>query len=345
MRLLCGLLAGQDFDSELAGDASLSQRPMARVIDPLRSMGAHIEAGPGGLPPLQIGGGRPLVGIDYSTPIASAQVKSAVLLAGLYAAGTTLVREAPPTRAYTESLLQHFGYPIDYAQGVASLQGGGRLLARAVRVPGDFSSAAFWLVGALLVEGSTLCVDEVGFNPRRNGLWRTLGSMGAILDVTSLGSDIEATARLDVRASRLHGVALPPRDVPDMIDEMPALFVAAALAAGETLIRGASELRVKESDRIRVMSVALTAMGADIEELPDGARIRGVPSLRSAEVDAAGDHRCAMALSIAALRADGEVCIRDCANVATSYPDFEDQLRRLGITVVSTLADRQETFG
>ncbi len=333
MRLLAGLLAGQTFDSELVGDASLSRRPMARVIEPLHAMGGLIAARPNGLPPLRINGGRALNGIDYATPVASAQIKSAVLLAGLYARGATQVTESRPTREYTESLLRHFGYPIEFGPGHARLEGGQRLRARDLAVPGDFSSAAFWLVAATLVGGSKLVIDGVGVNPRRLGLWQALTAMGADLSIAADNEGIEPTARLTVSAAPLHGIRVRLEWVPDMIDEMPALFVAAALANGETLIEGAGELRVKESDRIAVMATALRAMGADIEEKPDGALIRGVGKLRGAEVDAAGDHRCAMALAVAALRADDEVLIRDCANVATSYPDFSGQLRRLGAPV------------
>ncbi|MEO6066012.1 MAG: 3-phosphoshikimate 1-carboxyvinyltransferase [Lysobacterales bacterium] len=333
MRLLTGLLAGQSFDSELVGDASLSRRPMARVIEPLHAMGARITAQPNGLAPLRIHGGRALNGIDYATPVASAQIKSAVLLAALYARGATQVTESRPTREYTESLLRHFGYPIEFGPGRVRLEGGGRLGARDVVVPGDFSSAAFWLVAATVMAGSKLIIDGVGVNPRRLGLWQALTAMGANLAIGGASEGIEPTARLTVNAAPLHGIRVKLEWVPDMIDEMPALFVAAALADGETWIEGAGELRVKESDRIAVMATALRAMGADLEERPDGALIRGVESLRGAEVDAAGDHRCAMALAVAALRADDDVLIRDCANVATSYPDFAGQLRRLGASV------------
>ncbi len=333
MRLLAGLLAGQAFDSELVGDASLSRRPMGRVVEPLHAMGALITAQSGGCPPLRIRGGRPLAGIEYRTPVASAQVKSAVLLAGLYARGTTCVTESPATREYTEVLLRHFGYQIEFGAGHARLDGGGRLAARDLAVPGDFSAAAFWLVAAALVGGSSLTIDGVGFNPRRLGLWRVLLGMGADLVAESTGHGVEPTATLRVQSGTLQGLSVPLDWVPDMIDEMPALFVAAALAKGATLVAGASELRVKESDRIAVMATALRAMGADFEERPDGALIRGVAALEGAEVDAAGDHRCAMALAIAALRAKGEVHIRDCANVQTSYPGFADQLRALGATV------------
>ncbi len=343
MRLLAGLLAGQPFDSELIGDDSLSRRPMGRIVDPLRAMGAVIEASAGAVPPLRITGNRGLLGIDYAPPVASAQVKSAVLLAGLRAAGTTRVRENPPTRDYTESLLQHFGYPIEFTAGQVRIEGGGELRARDVQVPGDFSAAAFWLVGASLVRASAIRMNHVGFDPRRTGLWRVLESMGGAVEheLETVGNT--PMASLMVRDAPLQGVRVPVSVVPDMIDEMPAFFVAAALAEGETLIEGATELRVKESDRIAVMTRALREMGADIEERADGALIRGVPQLQGATVESAGDHRCAMALAIAALRADDAVRIRDCGNVATSYPGFADQLRRLGASVVTTGEPAPET--
>lgn len=334
MRLLAGLLAGQRFDSELAGDASLSKRPMARVTEPLQRMGALVQSPVGDLPPLRITGARALHGIDYATPVPSAQIKSAVLLAGVYASGSTCVREMRPTRDYTESMLRHFGYPVEYAAGRALVMGGGRLTASDVEIPADFSAAAFWLLAATIVPDSKLSMSSVGFEPHRSGLWRALGLMGAALAATpGPQSTAHHVARLEARSASLHGVELPVALVPDMIDEMPALFVAACLAHGDTLVTGAAELRVKESDRISVMVRALTAMGARIDERPDGALIRGGTKFHAAEVDAAGDHRCAMALAIAALAADAEVRIGDCANVATSYPGFADQLRRLGACV------------
>ncbi len=334
MRLLAGLLCGQRFDSFLIGDESLSRRPMGRVIEPLQRMGAVVGANDTGLPPLRIAGERLLHGIDYATPVPSAQIKSAVLLAGLYANGSTCVTESRPTRDYTETMLRDFGYPVDFAPGRARLVGGGRLTAQDVDVPADFSAAAFWLVAACIVPGSRISMADVGFEPHRNGLWRALTLMGAELQATAATrSTANRIACLEASTSRLRGIELPPELVPDMIDEMPALFVAACLAQGDTLVTGASELRVKESDRIAVMVRALTALGASIQERPDGALIRGGARLYGADVDAAGDHRCAMALAIAALATDGQVRIRDCANVATSYPAFANQLRRIGACV------------
>ena len=330
MRLLAGLLAGQGFDTELVGDASLSKRPMGRVIDPLRRMGARIDAREGGLPPLRIHGNNELQGIDFETPIASAQVKSAVLLAGLYARGETRVREPHPTRDYTERMLAAFGWPIEFGPGWARLTGGHRLRAVDVDVPADFSSAAFFLVAASVIPGSDLRLRRVGMNPRRTGLLAALRLMGAdILEENPGEQGGEPVADLRVRHAPLRGVAIPEALVPDMIDEFPALFAAAALAEGRTVVRGAAELRVKESDRITVMAAGLRSLGGRIEETPDGAVIDG-GRLRGGEADSHGDHRIAMSLAIAAQRADGEVRIGDCANVATSFPGFIELARSAG---------------
>lgn len=330
MRLLAGLLAGQRFDSVLIGDASLSKRPMARVIAPIASMGGLIESEPGGLPPLRIHGGRALRGIEYTLPVASAQVKSAVLLAGLYADGETVIHEPHPTRDYTERMLQAFGWPIAFGAGWARLSGGHRLHPVEVRVPADFSSAAFFIVAASVVPGSDLLLRAVGMNPRRTGLLTVLRAMGADIVETPCGEQGgEPVADLRVRHARLHGIAVPEACVPDMIDEFPALFAAAALAEGSTVVTGAAELRVKESDRIATMASGLRALGARIDETPDGAVIHG-GSLHGGDVHAHGDHRIAMALVVAAQRASGEVRVADCANVATSFPGFDDLARSVG---------------
>lgn len=330
MRLLAGLLAGQRFDSVLIGDASLSKRPMARVIAPIASMGGLIESEPGGLPPLRIHGGRALRGIEYTLPVASAQVKSAVLLAGLYADGETVVHEPHPTRDYTERMLRAFGWPIAFGAGWARLSGGHRLHPVEVRVPADFSSAAFFVVAASVVPGSDLLLRAVGMNPRRTGLLTVLRAMGADIVETPCGEQGgEPVADLRVRHARLRGIAVPEACVPDMIDEFPALFAAAALAEGTTVVTGAAELRVKESDRIATMASGLRALGARIDETPDGAVIHG-GSLNGGDVHAHGDHRIAMALVVAAQRASGEVRIADCANVATSFPGFDDLARGVG---------------
>jgi 3-phosphoshikimate 1-carboxyvinyltransferase len=322
MRLLAGLLAGQRFDTTLVGDASLSKRPMLRIIEPLQAMGAAIGSNKG-MPPLRIGGGNPLHAIDYTLPVASAQVKSAVLLAGLFADGQTQVREPQPTRDYTERMLEAFGARIGYAPGHASLRGGQRLRACDVVVPADFSSAAFFLVAATLVPGSDLCLRRVGINPRRTGLLPVLRAMGAdIREENRSQHGGEPVADLRVRHAPLHGIDVPQAHVADMIDEFPALFVAAACARGVTHVRGAAELRVKESDRIAGMATGLRALGIRVDETADGAAIHGGRP-QAGQVDSLGDHRLAMAFAIAGQCTDGDVHITDVANVATSFPGFD----------------------
>jgi 3-phosphoshikimate 1-carboxyvinyltransferase len=334
MRLLAGVLAGQSFDSILTGDASLSRRPMRRVIEPLSRMGAEIHAEEGGLPPLCIRGGRALHGITYELPVASAQVKSAVLLAGLRASGTTEVHEPHPTRDYTERMLAAFGWPIDFGPGRAKLAGGHRLRATAIEVPADFSSAAFFIVAATLVEGSELVLRGVGLNPRRIGLLHVLQAMGAdIRESARRERDGEIVADLVVRHSRLRGIDVPVGYVADMIDEFPILFVAAAVAEGTTTIRGAAELRVKESDRIATMAEGLHALGIRVAQTPDGAVIEG-GALRGGRIESRGDHRVAMSFAVAGLVASDAVTIGDCANVATSFPGFVDLANGVGFALM-----------
>ena len=322
MRLLAGVLAGQAFDSVLTGDTSLSARPMARVIEPLQRMGARIESSDGGRPPLHVHGGQALRGIGYALPVASAQVKSALLLAGLYADGTTTVREPHPTRDYTERMLSAFGWPVAFAPGHASLEGGHTLRATGVHVPADFSSAAFFIVAATVVPGSELRLPAVGMNPRRIGLLHVLRAMGAdITEHDPRTSGGEPVADLLVRYAPLRGIEVPEAWVPDMIDEFPALFVAAAAARGRTVVRGASELRVKESDRIAAMAEGLRALGVSVDEAPDGAAIEG-GRIQGGRIDSRGDHRIAMSFAVAAQLAEAEVEIDDVANVATSFPGF-----------------------
>lgn len=330
MRLLAGLLAGQGFASVLVGDASLSRRPMQRVIAPLARMGARIEAGTGGLPPLRIHTNNALQHIEITTEIPSAQVKSAILLAALYAAGETRVREPRPTRDYTERMLAAFGCPTTFVPGEATVRGGCRLHATDVQVPADFSAAAFFLVAASLVPGSDLRLLRVGTNPRRTGLLHVLRAMGADIVEEHAGEHGgEPVADLVVRHAPLHGIEVPLVHVADMIDEFPALFVAAACAQGTTTIRGAGELRVKESDRIAAMAAGLRALGIDVDEAPDGAVIHG-GRLRGGSVDSQGDHRVAMAFAVAGQRVAGAVRIHDVANVATSFPGFEALARQAG---------------
>ena len=337
MRLLAGVLAGQSFDSVLTGDASLSTRPMRRVTEPLGRMGARIDTDANGVPPLRIQGGAALQGIDYASPMASAQVKSALLLAGLYARGTTTIREPHPTRDYTERMLAAFGWPIESSPGFARIDGGHRLHATSIDVPADFSSAAFLLVAASVVPGSELRIEAVGVNPRRTGLLQALRLMGAdIREERRRERDGDAVADLVVRHAPLHGIEVPETLVPDMIDEFPALFVAAACADGASVIRGAAELRVKESDRIATMAAGLRALGVSVLETADGAVIQGHGVngvFGGGVVESHGDHRIAMSLAVAAQRAQGEVRIRDIANVATSFPGFEALASRAGMNL------------
>ena len=330
MRLLAGLLAGQRFDSVLVGDESLTRRPMRRVIEPLAAMGAVIESD-GGCAPLRIRGGQSLHGIDYTLPVASAQVKSALLLAGLYASGETHVREPHPTRDYSERMLAAFGASCAFVPGEAAILGGFPLQARDVQVPADFSSAAFFIVAASVVPGSELLLRRVGMNPRRTGLLHVLRAMGADIVALHPGEQGgEPVCDLRVRHAPLHGIEVPVDHVPDMIDEFPALFVAAACAEGATVVRGAAELRVKESDRIATMAAGLRTLGIVVDETPDGATVHG-GELHGGIVESHGDHRIAMAFAVAAQLATGEVRIGDVANVATSFPGFDTLARDTGM--------------
>lgn len=333
MRLLAGLLAGQAFDTVMTGDASLSRRPMQRVTMPLALMGAIIEATPEGTAPLTVRGGQTLHGIDYQLPVASAQVKSCLLLAGLYAQGRTRVTEPAPTRDHTERMLNGFGYPVMREAATASVTGGGRLRATRIEVPADISSAAFFLVGASIAPGSDLLLEHVGINPTRTGVIDILRLMGAdieVLNAREIGG--EPVADLRVRHANLHGIEIPEALVPLAIDEFPALFIAAACASGTTVLTGAAELRVKESDRIQVMADGLTALGVMAQPTPDGIVIEGGP-LRGGQVDSHGDHRIAMAFAMAALRAGGPVQIDDCANVNTSFPGFVTLAETTGLAI------------
>ncbi|WP_191863518.1 3-phosphoshikimate 1-carboxyvinyltransferase [Stenotrophomonas sp. AS012628] len=334
MRLLAGLLAGQAFDCTLIGDESLSGRPMRRVTGPLSQMGAKIDTQDDGTPPLHVHGGQSLHGIDFASPVASAQIKSAVLLAGLYAQGETSVLEPHPTRDYTERMLSAFGVDIEFSPGKARLRGGQRLRATDIVVPADFSSAAFYLVAASIIPGSQLRLKQVGLNPRRTGLLHALRLMGAdITEENPAEQGGEPVADLVVRYAPLKGARIPETLVPDMIDEFPALFVAAAAAEGQTVVSGAAELRVKESDRLAAMATGLRALGMQVDETEDGATLHGGVRLGSGTIESHGDHRIAMAFAIAGQISDGEVRINDIANVATSFPDFDGLARSAGFNL------------
>ncbi|SDA59918.1 3-phosphoshikimate 1-carboxyvinyltransferase [Pseudomonas sp. NFPP33] len=333
MRLLSGLLAAQPFDTTLTGDASLSKRPMNRVAKPLREMGAVIETGPEGRPPLTIKGGQRLTGMAYDMPMASAQVKSCLLLAGLYAAGNTSVTEPAPTRDHTERMLRGFGYPVSVEGSTACVESGHKLSATRIEVPADISSAAFFLVAASIAEGSELVLEHVGINPTRTGVIDILKLMGGDIILENqreVGG--EPVADIRVRAAKLKGIDIPEDLVPLAIDEFPVLFVAAACAEGRTVLRGAEELRVKESDRIQVMADGLIALGVKAEPTPDGIIIEG-GAIGGGEVWAHGDHRIAMSFSVASLRASAPIRIHDCANVATSFPNFLALAAEVGINV------------
>ncbi len=336
MRLFSGLLAAQAFDSELTGDESLSKRPMGRVAEPLRAMGAQIDTAEGGKPPLKIRGGQSLTGIHYEMPVASAQVKSCLLLAGLYAEGLTSVTEPAPTRDHTERMLEGFGYHVHRDTATSSVAGGGELTATAIDVPADISSAAFFLVAGSIAPNSELLLRHVGMNPTRIGVINILRKMGAdieVLDSRVIGG--EPVADLRVKSAELSGIDIPEDQVPLAIDEFPVLFIAAACAQGRTVLRGAEELRVKESDRIQVMADGLSAIGVDTTVTPDGIIIDGGQEMIGGTVNSHGDHRIAMAFSVASLRATGDITVNDCANVATSFPGFVNLARQVGIRITS----------
>lgn len=334
MRLLAGLLVGQGVPARLTGDASLSRRPMSRVIEPLQAMGAAIDAeGEGGRPPLRIETAHGLAGIDYRLPVASAQVKSALLLAGLRAEGWTCVTEPAPTRDHTERMLAAFGYPLEAEEGRVCLEGGGPLTATDLTIPGDFSSAAFFLVAAAIQPGADLRIQGVGINPTRRGALDILHAMGADIRVEqerTMGG--EPVADLRVLGGELDGIAIDPALVPLAIDEFPVLFVAAAVARGRTELRGAEELRHKESDRLATMAEGLQRLGASVTLLEDGLIIDG-GRLRGGEVQAHGDHRVAMAFAVASTVTAAPVTVAGAAAIRTSFPDFQEVARDAGLAL------------
>ena len=339
IRLLSGLLSGaiadKDFNVVLTGDSSLSTRPMRRVTDPLKLMGAKVETNKAGTPPLKIYSGQTLNGIDYTMPMASAQVKSCLLLAGLYAKGQTCVTEPAPTRDHTERMLRGFGYAVESNKGKICLQGGGKLTATDIDIPADISSATFFMVGATIAEGSDITLEHVGINPTRIGVINILRLMGASIEVLNQ-RDVggEPVADIRVKSARLKGIQIPEDQVPLAIDEFPAIFIAASCAEGETVLTGAEELRVKESDRIQVMADGLVALGVDALATPDGIRIQGgANTIGSGHVESHGDHRIAMSFAMAALVAKGTITIGDCANVSTSFPSFLRLANQAGLSI------------
>jgi len=338
MRLMMGVLAPQRFNSTLVGDESLMRRPMERVAVPLQMMGARIQTQEG-RPPVRIYGTPQLRAVQYSLPVASAQVKSAVLLAGLYAAGTTRITEPAPSRDHTERMLAAFGASLRREGRSVAVDAAQGLSATRVLVPADFSSAAFFIVAGCLAAARPLLLTHVGVNPTRTGLLELLRRMGADIRLhpaeaaTDTNLDAEPVADIEVRRSSLRGITVPEALVPAAIDELPVFFIAAACASGETLVRGALELRVKESDRLASMAAGLAALGVEHQLLPDGLWIRGADSLRGGVVESFGDHRVAMAFAVAALRCRAPVEILDVANVATSFPGFVGTARTAGLKI------------
>jgi 3-phosphoshikimate 1-carboxyvinyltransferase len=336
MRLMMGLLAPQNFDSTLVGDESLMRRPMERVALPLTMMGARIHTH-AGRPPVEIRGTPQLRAIHYTLPVASAQVKSAVLLAGLAASGCTRVTEPAPSRDHTERMLAAFGVTLTHSGRTLAMEGGQALSATQVSVPADFSSAAFFLVAGVLGAERPLVLTNIGVNPTRTGLIELLRRMGADIRVHPRpgegGAAAEPVADIEVRRTALHGITVPEALVPLSIDEFPAFFIAAACASGETQVRGALELRVKESDRLAVMAEGLGTLGVEHQLLPDGLYIRGAAALKGGSIRSHGDHRIAMAFAVAALRARAALEITDVANVATSFPGFVETARAAGLMV------------
>lgn len=333
MRLFAGLLAGQKFDTELTGDESLSKRPMERVAAPLRLMGAQIESSEGGRPPLKIKGGQALSAIHYDMPMASAQVKSCLILAGMYANGETVVTEPAPTRDHTERMLNGFGYAVKREGAVATIKGGGSLSANNIDVPADISSAAFFMVAASITPDADITLEHVGLNPTRVGVINILKLMGADITITDqkeVGG--EPVGNIRVKYASLKGIHIPEDQVPLAIDEFPVLFIAAVCAEGETVLTGAEELRVKESDRIQVMADGLAQLGVRTDVRPDGIVIKG-SKMNGGVVHSHGDHRIAMSFAVASLRAEGMIQIEDCANVATSFPNFVELAEKVGMKI------------
>ena len=339
MRLLAGVLVGQDFESTLVGDASLSQRPMGRIIDPLTRMGAKISGVQDDTPPLKIRPTKALRAIDYSMPVASAQVKSALLLAGAYANGATTITESAVTRDHTERMLTGFKYSGQVGRQPIKIEGRGRLSACEITVPGDLSSAAFFVVGATISEGSSVRLENIGINGTRSGVLDILREMGANIQLESKRVICgEEVADLVISHSSLNGISIGPELVSRSIDEFPAIAIAAACATGRTIIRGAKELRIKETDRIRAVVQGLNTLNIEAVELEDGMVITG-GELKSGNVNSFQDHRIAMAFSIAGAATQGSIRIADCGNVETSFPDFVSQAAGCGLNIIEQPGD------
>ena len=322
-RMACGILSAQRFDSRVVGDESLSRRPFERVVRPLNEMGGRLTT-EGGHLPVTIKGGRKLAGIDYELPVPSAQVKTAILLAGLYAEGTTTVRERLPSRNHTEIALAAFGAPPLVTDGRVQVRGGTPLTAGRFRLPGDFSTAAFFIAGAAFLQGSEVVIENVGFNRTRAAFLEVLKDMGADVEIepSKNAEGREPVGAVTVRGRPLSGTVVPRDNVPAVIDEIPILAVVAANAEGETRVEGAAELRVKESDRLEAILKGLRALGADVEALDDGFVVRGRAKLAPARLESFGDHRMVMAWAIAALGVDGDCVIDHLDQVRISYPGF-----------------------
>ena len=340
IRLCAGLLSSQNFPSLLTGDKSLSTRPMRRVVDPLNAMGADLAATDEGTLPIKVSPVKSLHAIEYSLPVASAQVKSCLMLAGLFAEGETKITEKTITRDHTERMFMEYGLPIKIKPSGQSrticVNKASRISPQDIKVPGDFSSASFFILAALICPDSSIKIKSVGINETRIGFLHALRHMGANIELINIKNTSEATADILVKTSSLKGISLNTALVANMIDEMPAFFVAAALAEGITIVKDAKELRTKESDRLQAMADSLNAFGIKNELSKDGILIHGIGSegtLNSAEIDSYGDHRIAMASAIGSLRSDGVVKILDCVNVNTSFPNFVDVCREVGIEI------------
>ena len=340
VRLCAGVLAAQEFSSSLIGDSSLSSRPMARITEPLGLMGADILSSYKGTLPIKVEPVASLKSIKYSLPVASAQVKSCLLFAGLYSEGITEIEEKITTRDHTERMFQQFGIPIEISKSkvakLIQLNKVESINPTNINICGDFSSASFFILAALIIPNSELIIRNVGVNPTRIGFLHALRHMGANIDLQNQTNSLEPTADIVVKTSNLKGITLNTNLVANMIDEMPVFFIAASLAEGTTKVKGAKELRTKESDRLQVMSEALDSFGVKFRLEDDGITIYGIGkdgTFRSTEIDSSGDHRIAMASSIGSLRADGETSILDCLNVNTSFPNFVDVCRQVGINI------------